>query len=165
MEDLIAQLGNVLKEETNIYNDVLRVSKQKTSVIVEGKVAELEKIVKTEQTFLKRISGLESRREALVGELSAVFGRKPEELTISNIAELSEGKNGEMLKNVQKSMTDLISELYRTNEMNSMLVRNSLDYIDFSLGLFTSLGNEDNNYNPQAEKPGKKVRNLFDLKA
>lgn len=164
LDDLLARLGDLLKEETDVYSDILNVSKQKTAVIVEGKVAELEKIVKMEQSFIKKIASLENRREALVGELSGLTGRKPEELTISNIAGLSEGKNSETLKGMQRSMAALIDELCKSNEMNSRLVRNSLDYIDFSMSLFTNLGNEDNNYNPYAEKSGKKARNLFDLK-
>lgn len=164
LNDLIIQLGGILKEEADIYDDILKVSKQKTSIIVEGKVNELEKIVKMEQSFIFKIAGLESKREALIGKLSGLMGQKPEELTISSIADHSDEKESIMLKNVQQSMVGLIKELCNSNELNSRLIKNSLDYINFSIGLFANIGNEDNNYSPNAEKFSKKGRNLLDLK-
>lgn len=164
MNNPLNELINVLEEEAVIYDGVLKNSKEKTEVIIEGKVNELEKMVKLEQSFIMQLSKLESRREELIGEISEQAGIKQEDITISELMKNADEGQKEALKKLQDRIVRVIEELKNTNALNSRLIKNSLDYINFSLGLFTDVGGSNNNYDMKAEMAPKKSRNLFDLK-
>lgn len=164
MDNLINNLISVLGEEADIYCGVLKISKDKTTVIIEGRVNDLEKLVKLEQSCIMQLSKLESDREGLISKVSALAGTKPEDITISGLMENVKDEQKEALKELQDRIVNVIGELKNMNDLNSRLIKNSLDYINFSLGLFTDMGSEGNNYDTKAARAPKKNRNLFDLK-
>lgn len=164
MDNLIKKLTNVLEEEADIYNKVLETSKDKTAIIVEGKVSDLEKIVKLEQTFIMQLSRLESHREELITKISEIEGINQEDITISGLIKTANEEQKEALKKVQDRIVNAIEGLKNANALNSRLIKNSLDYINFSLGMFTNIEGSNSNYDMKAEMSPNKNRNLFDLK-
>lgn len=164
MQELVKELIDILEKERQMYGDILKISRDKTSIIVEGKVSELEKITKLEQSFILQMAKLEDRRESIISALSKAMGEKPEDLNISKIIKSAGDECGEKLKAQQEKMLETINELKNLNDLNSKLIKNSLEYINFSINLLSSAGEEDNNYNVSAEKTSKKGRNFFDLK-
>lgn len=161
---LIVELIDVLEQESRIYDDILKISKNKTNIIVEGKVIELEKIVKLEQSLVLQMAKMEDQRERLVGKISTIIGMEPEKITLKNLVSFVKKEHGEILERQQEKIRDVLKELSSANELNSKLIKNSLDYISFSLNLFASVGNVDNNYNVTGEKQAGKERNFFDFK-
>lgn len=164
MNNLIHDLTVILEQEAAIYEEILRTSKNKTEIIVEGKVNDLEAITKLEQSFILQLSKLENQREIIVGNIAKAMGSSIGELTISKISEHVEEAGAKKLEAVQAKMTKVIKELDESNGINARLIKNSLEYIGFTLGMLTSVGNEDNNYGVNAEKAEGKSRNLFDFK-
>ena len=67
---VIERLFDILGKEFQIYSDLLKMSADKTSIIVEGKVTELEEMVKSEQSLVLQIEKLEDEREELIDELA-----------------------------------------------------------------------------------------------
>ncbi len=164
MDNLINELTDVLEKEAALYNELLSISRRKTPVLVEGKVAELENITKEEQSLVLQLSELENRREKLMEEVSGKMSIKPENLTVTELVKHVGNRQGERLDKVRKHILDVIEELRSTNQLNAELVRNSLDFINFSLNLITSFEGEGNTYNGGAKKSGSKAKSLFDLK-
>jgi flagellar biosynthesis/type III secretory pathway chaperone len=161
---LIDDLIDVLLQESKIYDEILKISKNKTNIIVEGKVNELEKIVKLEQTFVLQMARMEGQRERLVSEISGIIGIEPEKITIKSLVDYVDKKQGAMLKEQQEKIVQTVKELSSSNDLNSKLIKSSLDYISFSLNLFANAGNADNNYGETGEKQVGKERNFFDFK-
>ncbi|MCX7746381.1 MAG: flagellar protein FlgN [Clostridia bacterium] len=164
MDTMIHELIQILSNESKIYEDILNISKNKTSIIVEGKVNELEKIVKLEQSLVLQIAKLESQRETLIYKISKAMGVKPGELTISELIKKVGREYAEKLKFTQETLAKTIKEIGTNNEVNSKLIKNSLEYINFSLNIVANVGNSDNNYGVDAEKNSGKTKNFFDLK-
>ncbi len=164
MDCLINELISVLDNEVVLYEDILKMSKDKTTVIVEGKVNELEKIIRSEQSLILQMSKIENQREILINKISKVMNQKPEELTLSFLIENSNKEQGEKLKSRQQGLSNILRELGNVNQLNSQLIRSSLDYINFSLNLFASVDNPDNNYGLEGEKSGSKPKSMFDMK-
>jgi len=158
------KLVEVLEQETAIYEDILELSRKKTDTIVEGKVPELENITKQEQTLVSKVHKLESVRLSLLQELSGQLGMKPEKMALSVLVEQMQGKEAEKLKVLQNKIAGILSELKNVNELNSRLIKNSLEYIDFSINLLAAAGAEGNNYGKTGQVTGHKKRNLFDIK-
>lgn len=162
--ELVKQLTDVLDQENEIYETLSNISDNKTDLIVGGKVVELGEVVKLEQALIIKISKLEDKREKLVDKLCAVLGKRPEEMTISSLV-LQLGQNeSDMLKACQDKMFKCINRLKHVNELNSKLIKNSLEYIDFSVNMMTSIDTMNNSYGSSGHTGDTKKRNLFDVK-
>ncbi len=161
---LVNDLIGILDEEANIYEEVLNISKDKKDIIIAGKVTDLEKLVKVEQTLILKISGLELKREQLVDKLSAQIRADSNEITVSELLKHLEGEQAAALRKRQEKIIDVINELRNTNALNSKLIKNSLDFINFSMNLIASFDVNDNNYGNNGQSNDSKKRNLFDIK-
>ena len=161
---VIEELIKVLEQETKKYNDLLKISKDKTNIIIEGKVSELESIVKLEQSIILDMSKLEDLREKLVEKLSDSMGLDASEITISTLAGRVNDSYAQKLRTCQKTLSEVINELKDTNSLNLKLIKNSLEYIDFSINVLTAADPACNTYGSTGEVNGSKKRSLIDMK-
>lgn len=164
MNELLKELIDILNKELKIYNELLKLSKDKTDIIIKGKVSELENIVKNEQTLILKLGGMENKREGIIEGIAGKLDISSMELNISELVKKIEPSKAFELKQYQANFTGLLSELKEINDLNSKLVKNSLEFIDFSINMMTESANTGNNYgiNGQVNNGGK--RNLFDMK-
>jgi len=163
-EEAVRQLVNILNQENDVYETLYKISNNKKEMIIGGKVNELENIVKIEQSLVMKISKLEDEREKIVEKLCELSGQKPEDVTISWLRTwLGEGESAQ-LKVCQDKIVDSINALKDNNELNSKLIKNSLEYIDFSINMMTSIDTVSNNYGSSGNSGDSKKRNLFDVK-
>lgn len=162
--EMAKALTDILNQENDIYDTLSRLSNNKTNLIVGGKVIELESIVKIEQSLVMKISKLEAEREKIVEALCGSLGIKPEEVTLSSLAAQLGKKESTQLKDCQEKMVNTIINLKNSNELNSRLIKNSLDYIDFSINMMTSIDTVNNSYGSSGHSGDTKKRNLFDVK-
>ncbi len=161
---LISRLNAVLEQETKIYEAISKISKSKTNIIVQGKVQELENMVKLEQALILQLGKLENEREKTVENLAKQLDIKSSQFTISELARHLGGEAGQKLKTYQEHLARSINNLKDANELNSKLIKNSLEYIEFSINLISSVGAGTNNYgnSGHVNDPGK--RTFFDMK-
>jgi flagellar biosynthesis/type III secretory pathway chaperone len=163
----VDELAKTLDKETGIYRDLLDIAKKKTNIIVEGKVKELESVTRLEQQLIGRTAGIEENREEIVGKISKELGLSSEELTLTMISEHLDAGQAQELEKQRTQITDILNELKKTNQLNARLIKNSLDYIDFSINLLTDPGASDDagSYGSTGEAKRKKSgRNFFDAK-
>jgi len=160
----IKKLIDILNKESTIYEGILKLSKEKTDVIVKGKVTELEGITRAEQTMILQLGKLEEEREALVGQLAGQLGVKPEDITVSELEKILPKEQSKELNDCSKKMTGLINGLRDTNGMNAKLIKNSLDYIDFSVNILSNAGSSGDIYGKSGQSNDAKKRNFFDMK-
>lgn len=161
---LVGKLMEILNQEYEIYDTLSKISNNKKDLIVGGKVHELDSIVKLEQSLVVKISRLEDERESIAGRLCALLGQRPEDITISALAEKLGETEAVKLKACQEKMLRKIVALRNANDLNSKLIKNSLEYIDFSINMMTSIGAASNNYGSTGYTGDAKKRNLFDMK-
>jgi len=162
MNSVLNKLADVLDKEVNIYEGILKLSKQKTDVLVAGKVSELEGITKLEQSAILTLSKLEEEREKLVEKAAEQLKVKPSDVTLSTFIEVMPKEQAEKLKRYNDVLPKLFNEIRENNELNSKLIQNSLDYIDFSINVLTSTGSAGN-YSSSGQS-GDEKKNFFDLK-
>lgn len=164
LDKLFDELINVLDEEFNVYSDIYKISKEKTAVIVDGNIDELEKMVQAEQKLIIKVTQIENEREIITYKLSKILQMKPDEITLSALIDNAEEPKKDRLMKQQQGLNKLVSELVELNDLNSRLIRNSLDYINFSINLCSASESQDNNYGIDAEKSNVKTESRFDLK-
>jgi flagellar biosynthesis/type III secretory pathway chaperone len=161
---LIDGLISVLNKETAMYEGILKLSKNKTDVIVEGKVTELESMTRLEQTMILQLGKLEAEREKLVDTIAAELKLKAPDITLAGLEKLFPKEQAEKLKACHNKLPKLVKDLGEANVLNAKLIRNSLDYIDFSINILTNVGATGNNYGYSGQSSDSKKRNFFDMK-
>lgn len=161
---MIDALVGILKKEADLYEGILKLSKNKTDVIVEGKVSELEGITSLEQSMILKLGKLEKEREKLVEQIALQLHAEASDITITSLGEQLSGEQADKLRDCHHMLSKLVNELDTANGLNSKLIRNSLDYINFTLNLLTNAGTAGNNYGSSGQANDLKKTNLFDVK-
>jgi len=160
----VDRLVEVLNQQADIYNHMLVKSKEKTDIIVNGKVDELDKITKLEKTLVSDIAKLERERETLVNKIANEIGVSPDQATMSELIKRLDKNETGKLEGLRKKISDTLNELKRINDLNSMLIKNSLEYAEFSLNILSAARVSDNNYGNSGKVSGSKNRSFFDVK-
>lgn len=163
MDNVLDKLTDVLDKEVNVYEGILKLSRQKTDALVAGKVSELEGITRLEQSAIITLSKLEEEREKLVEKAAKQLELEPSDVTLSSFTRVMPKEQAEKLKKYNDVLPKLFNEIRESNELNSKLIKNSLDYIDFSINVLTSAG-AMGNYSSSGQSDDMKKKNFFDLK-
>jgi hypothetical protein len=160
----VNELLTILEAEEALYRDLKKISDKKTDIIVKGKVTELENLVKLEQSLVLQLGKLEDKREELVSFISEKLNINSSDLSISRLMEYAEENQVDTFKSIQEKMKSTIYSLKAVNQLNSNLIRNSLEYIDFSINLVTAAAATDNNYGNSGQVNNPDKRSFFDAR-
>lgn len=162
MENINALIG-VLDKQTAVYNDLLEISKNKTPILIEGKVKELESVTKVEQALIFKMGDLEDELEQIVEKVKIDLSLD-HNVTMSSIIDNIQGEQKEKLKNKTIEMLNIVTQLDHNNKLNSKLIKSSLDYIDFSMNLYSNAKSSSNgSYEESGNIKGNKS-SFFDIK-
>lgn len=151
MASLIDELIDVLKLENDEYKILLKLSQEKTPVIVQGDVEKLQELTSVEQLHLDKIIRAEKKREELVNDMATVLNLDKKEITVSSLVRVLKGQ-----PEVQRKLSQVHSELKYTlkefvavNDINKSLLKDSLEIAEFNLNLIKNINQapETANYN------------------
>ena len=170
MASLIEELIMVLGDEEKIYSEIIPVAEKKTQIIVNNDLQSLNSITEEEQELLGKISKLEKKRQEVIRNIGIVMNKKESELNFITIIELLKGqeKEQEELRKLHDKLKRTIDILSTLNERNQMLIKQSLEMIDFDINLMQSLrtspGVGQYNIASEVEMQGMKS-GMFDAKS
>lgn len=164
MDNMIKKLVDILNKELSVYKDILEVSTKKTKVIINGAAKELDKITQVEQTMILQIGRLENERENLVDNIKKQLKIEEDDVSISKIIDNLKDEYKVEIENIRKELLDILNKIKERNELNSMLINDSLEYINFNLNLLANTSAETT-YSDKVNKNNEKANsNLFDAK-
>ncbi|MFC2476176.1 MAG: flagellar protein FlgN [Catonella sp.] len=169
MASLIEELIKVLGDEEKIYAEIIPLAEKKTRIIVNNDLQSLTGITEEEQLLVGKISKLEKKRREVIRNIGIVMNKKESELNFITIIELLKGqeKEQEELKKLHDRLKSTIELLSVLNERNQMLIKQSLEMIDFDINLLQSLrtspGAGQYNIASEVEIQGMESR-MFDTK-
>ena len=170
MASLIEELIMVLGDEEKIYSEIIPIAEKKTQIIVNNDLQSLNSITEEEQELLGKISKLEKKRQEVIRNIGIVMNKKESELNFVTIIELLKGqeKEQEELRKLHDKLKRTIDILSTLNERNQMLIKQSLEMIDFDINLMQSLrtspGVGQYNIASEVEMQGMKS-GMFDAKS
>lgn len=170
MASLIEELIMVLGDEEKIYSEIIPIAEKKTQIIVNNDLQSLNSITEEEQELLGKISKLEKKRQEVIRNIGIVMNKKESELNFVTIIELLNGqeKEQEELRKLHDKLKGTIDVLSTLNERNQMLIKQSLEMIDFDINLMQSLrtspGVGQYNIASEVEMQGMKS-GMFDAKS
>ncbi len=160
----VEKLIDILNGQGQIYKDLLDISKNKTGVIVEGKVKELESITKVEQTLIFKMGDFEDQLEMVIEDIKRELSIDDKQITMMSIVSRLDGEPKKKLEEKTKEIFETVKELDHTNKLNAKLISNSLDYIDFSINLYSNANSDSSgSYEQSGDVRGNKS-SFFDIK-
>ena len=129
MASLIDLLIDDLNNEDTGYNKLLDLSNDKTSAIVKGDVDELQKIFLQEQKLIEELETVE--------EICSILRLPYEEIRVEHIVQILEKKPKEhdALEEVYLRLKRTLNQLTTVNDNNKLLLKESMDMIQFELDL------------------------------
>lgn len=148
------ELMAVLKAELEGLKAIKELAYQKTDVIVNNEVEELEKITKKETELINQMANIEKARLKLLNSwgldmntpLSHIIEKIPEEK--------------EDLEKLAEELKAYLMDIQVRNNMNKELIEDNLEWIEFNINLLTQTA-APTTYNKKDSKTG---QSLFDRK-
>ncbi|NBI07371.1 flagellar protein FlgN [Senegalia massiliensis] len=160
MKELVDVLIKVLDEEVVVYSKLLKNLDEKTQVLVDGDIKKLDEITKEEQSITETLVKLENLREKVLFNIA--HKKEKSELDVSQILEFIEGQEKEILEEKRNKLVNILEKIKEKNVLNSRLIKDSLDYINLNIDLFT---NRDSNLTYGKGKKNEQTASFFNKQA
>ncbi|NLY80407.1 MAG: flagellar protein FlgN [Lysinibacillus sp.] len=164
----VQSIISILEKLEKMHKSLLEHAYRKTEIVKNNDMAELDELLKIEQSHVAAIETLEQQRQIKVKEYFQLKGiETPESPTVAQLIEVTENEaERKQLEDVRERLLKIIDELKAQNELNQQMIFNSLQFVNMSLNLLR----------PQPEQfnySGKEVRganvapkkSLFDSQA
>ncbi|NLV89647.1 MAG: flagellar protein FlgN [Tissierellia bacterium] len=127
------ELELILNKELDVLKELKELTFEKTDIIINNKIRDLEAMTKKEEALINQIALLEEEREKLLD----TWGVAPN-TPISSIIERIPGEKGD-LPHIKYEMHHIMEELYLRNQLNRDLIEENLQWIDFNINLISNM--------------------------
>lgn len=155
------QMIEILKKQLEIYKEILKISEDKTDIIVEDKVDALKPMVDREEALISQYISLEKQRIGIIKEFASSKGID-EVLKINDLCGYFPD-DAEEMKRLKDEILDTTKKIKVKNALNQELVKNSLDYINFSVGLITGSNRGTGTYGKEGTQNKSEAKNFLDI--
>ncbi len=171
MASLMENLISILNEECSAYEELLKLSRKKTPVIISGNLEQLSIITDEEQEQASRLTNLDKKRSEVTADIANVLNKDVNKLKLSYLIKLLEKRPAEQraLTDVHDRLKTVVAEVRQVNEQNRELIQTSLELVQFEMNLMQSMqaAPETANYSRGAYSTGDTMgvtRGKFDAK-
>lgn len=163
-------LSHNLREIVNTNQQIYDLAMQKKEVLIAGDIEALATLVQRESELIKVISALENGRQQLVNTIIAEYRlTQTEPIRVSDLlAVLPNSEAKTELGQLFDELSKLLSDLGVANQLNQELIENSLQFVNYSIDLFTDPEDDRVYQKPIAHDNGTapyQRRSIFDTRA
>ena len=162
MASLMENLIQVLEKECQVYEKLLKLSKEKTPVIIKGDLDKLEKITDEEQKIVTEVNQLDNQRVQVLKDIAIVINKDVETLKLKNLIQVLDKRPEEQHKLAvcHDKIAQIVGDLVILNDQNHALISNALEMVSFDINLVQALNSapETANY---TKKAGRMDENIF----
>lgn len=163
MSKQIDQLILALKKEQEIYDEVIKLSKEKQAAIVNNDLDSLKVIMEKEKTYSISLVKLEQIRTKMIDHLIKDYNL----VEINALSDLYPFMTDNEVRNVENLRVRLVNTvkiLGQKNDLNKQLLEQSIEQVQFDLNLITQVGAGNVNYEGDASDKDVERRSIFDRK-
>jgi len=143
MHDPVSDLLGIVREEINLYRDLVEHARRKTALLVQGRVDAILESNKIEESFNSKLRALEMEMARLCHELGRTFQIPREEFTLMKLAENIEQPLALEIRSQTTLFRNIVRQLKSVNQRNRTLIEKSLHY---SRGLLAIFSNASGSY-------------------
>lgn len=141
MASLIENLIQGLNDEYVVYEQLLQVSREKTSAIVANNLERLKAITDQEQLLVDTVTSLENKRRDTMRNVAQVLSKNYADLKVTDIIEFLEGQDEFRIPliEINEKLSKLAKQLREVNAHNQNLITEVLSMIEYNINLLQNL--------------------------
>ena len=128
------ELKKILNGELQIYKELSQITYEKTQPIIDNDTEFLDKTTMREEELILGITQWEKKREELLNSWGLDKNTSMSQI-ISNIT-VEDKKD---LEEIKEELSKILEEIKERNELNNVLIRDSLEYLDFNINLLANV--------------------------
>ncbi len=149
MASLMNELVDVLNKEREYYRSLTEIAKEKTPIIIEGNIDELQKITEKEQPVLGSLQKIEKQRLQIMDDAAEVLGRERGSLKLTDLVNMFSNQPEEQKKlaAVYDQLMYTLKDMDIVNKRNQMLLEQALEMVEFDIQLHQNLKRAPENAN------------------
>ena len=137
MASLVETLVDVLDRECSLYEKLLGLSSQKTTIIVKGDLKALAEITDEEQYIIGDIQGLEKERTTAMKDIANVLNMDVNSLKLTDLIQVLEKRPADQ-RNLAVQRDRLVAvadNVRRVNGQNQELLKSSIEMVQFEMNI------------------------------
>ncbi|WP_047980836.1 flagellar protein FlgN [Ornithinibacillus contaminans] len=155
-----------LDKLTGIHQQLVQLSKEKTTVIKEGAVEKLQAVLVKERKYVQQLEQAEESRRT---EVEAWFEENKlplAEATVTTmLQQLTAEEEKEAVEAAAVRLTEAIVELKQQEQLNMALIQQSMQFVQLSIDLLSPTLKSMNYGNKTQSEQSSVGRSVFDSKA
>ncbi|WP_339227324.1 flagellar protein FlgN [Oceanobacillus sp. FSL K6-2867] len=127
-----------LEELVQIHMDLLAISKDKTHIVKEGSIENLQKLLVKERKLLRLLEQAEKKRQQAVHDWCEMNRIQEEAATITNMLKhITLETERVQLEVAATKLTEMITNLKQQEQLNQVLISQSMQFVQLSLDLMS----------------------------
>jgi flagellar biosynthesis/type III secretory pathway chaperone len=151
MGAFIKELISLIRLEEEVLTRFLDLLRQQKQYLLANQIDAFRATVSDQEKLLGDIRDLETRRINKVKEMAASTGLKEDEITLTNLIEITLGDVSTELKDLKKNLSQLVERIRRINKINELLIKRSLNFIQQSIGWMIDAADITQVYDPSGK--------------
>ncbi len=128
MDDRISELLRIIRDEINLYRDLIEHARRKTALLVQGRVEAILESNKIDETFNVKLRALEVEMASLCHDLSRSFRIPREEFTLMKLADSLEQSLALEIRTQTTLFRNIVKQLKSVSQRNMRLIEKSIHY-------------------------------------
>lgn len=133
MTEHVADLESNLKQQITIYRRLAELEQEKQRALVDNVIEKIENITAQEEKILLEVGSLEEERLDWAEFFAKETGKSEEEIYLSDLV-----NSFPELEPIHSELEKVIDELRHLNEVNTKLLQNAVNIVNFSMNLLMS---------------------------
>lgn len=159
-----------LKQSQALYAELIELGGAKKDYIVHNQLNELSQALTKENRALKQLAVLELERTQIIVAYQQELGVTPNQAaTFDDLMRVTvKASEKRQFEEIRGSLTADIEKLRTMNDTNHLLVKQALDFVNYTLDLFTARPEDDMVYQAPAQQAAgssAQRRGIFDTRA
>lgn len=143
MDELIPAIVQVIREEIDLYRELMAHARRKTALLVRGTLGAILESNKVDETYNLKLRVLEDELGRLIIQACQLLRIPREQFTLLRLAENADPAAAEEIRSLATLFRNLVEQLKRVNQRNMRLIEGSLRY---SRGLVDFIANAAGSY-------------------
>jgi len=164
----VQQLIQIIAELADAHRELLELAEQKRVALVRNELKDIMAIVNKETKLSKRVADLQQAQTNAVNEFFRQKGFQPtREITITELSRMiTDIEAKQALIDRRDRLVELIAELKQRNDLNQQLIKQSLDFVNYSIDVIAGPPEDEMTYQrPAQQSPTTGRTGVFDWKA
>lgn len=163
----ISHIVATLEKQFKLYEQLLELEVSKKALIMQNSIVQLNSVTQKEKLLTAQAESLEQSRILMTARYFIDNGFRNRSGILSDLIKLvSNAEDKQHLMHLHETLTKVLKELKHVNDLNQQLVKQSLDFINFSIDLMVEDPNEELVYqHPMKQLSGNRSNRIFDNRA